>query len=194
MMEPQRTDVTELLHRWRGGDQDALDRLLPLVYDELRKLASKYMRAERPDHTLQATALVHEAYVRLAGSDIDWKDRAHFMALSARMMRRILVDHAKAGRRHKRGAGAVKVSLDEVVHVGTEPAPELIELDRALDKLAEVDERKARAVELHFFGGLTYDETAEALGVSPATVARELRMARAWLYNQLGAETAETDA
>src|SRR5690606_19077148 len=137
----------------------------------------------RPDHTLQATALVHEAYVRLAGADIDWKDRAHFMALSARMMRRILVDHAKASRRQKRGAGAVKVSLDEVVSVGAEPPPELLELDRALDKLSEIDERKAKAVELHFFGGLTYDETAEALGVSPATVARELRMARAWLYN-----------
>jgi RNA polymerase sigma factor (TIGR02999 family) len=178
-------DVTQLLVRWRGGDESAHERLMPLVYDELRRLADRYMRAERPDHTLQATALVHEAYVRLVGVDAAWQDRAHFMSLAATMMRRVLVDHARAGRRQKRGGGAAKVSLDDVALLSPEPSAELLDLDDALTRLAAIDERKARAVELHYFGGLTYEETAEVLGISPATVDRDLRMARAWLYREV---------
>ena len=178
-------DITQLLVRWRGGDEAALEQLLPLVYEELRRLAGRYMRAERPDHTLQATALVHEAYVRLVGVEAAWQDRVHFLSLAARLMRRILVDHAKAGRREKRGGGAVKLSLDDVALVASEPSAALLDLDEALTNLASLDERKARAVELHYFGGLTYDETAEVLGVSAATVDRDLRMARAWLYREV---------
>jgi RNA polymerase sigma factor (TIGR02999 family) len=178
-------EITTLLVRWRGGDEAALERLMPLVYDELRRLAERYMRAERPDHTLQATALVHEAYVRLVGVEAAWQDRVHFLSLAARLMRRILVDHAKAARRGKRGGGAVKMSLDDVALVAPEPSSALLDLDEALNGLAALDERKARAVELHYFGGLTYDETAEVLGVSAATVDRDLRMARAWLYREV---------
>ena len=178
-------DVTRLLQDWQSGDESALEQLVPLVYDELRRLAERSMRAERPDHTLQATALVHEAYVRLAGVDAPLEDRIHFLSLAAKMMRRILVDHARSGRRAKRGGGAVKVELDKVALVSPEPSSELIDLDEALTRLAALDERKARAVELHFFGGLTYPETAEVLGVSPATVDRDLRMAKAWLYREV---------
>jgi len=178
-------EVTRLLHRWRSGDDSALEELVPLVYDELRRLAENYMRAERPDHTLQATALVHEAYVRLAGVDAPMEDRTHFLSLAARMMRRILVDHARSGRRARRGGGAAKVALDHAVLVSPEPSSELIVLDEALTRLAAFDERKARAVELHFFGGLTYSEAAEVLGVSSATVDRDLRMAKAWLYREV---------
>lgn len=181
----EKDEITALLVRWRGGDEAAFERLMPLVYDELRRLAERHMRAERPDHTLQATALVHEAYVRLIGIEADWQDRAHFLSLAARLMRRVLVDHAKAAHRQKRGGGAKKLSLDDVALVSPQPSSDLLDLDDALNRLAEIDERKARAVELHYFAGLTYDETAEVLGVSPATVDRDLRMARAWLYAEV---------
>jgi RNA polymerase sigma factor (TIGR02999 family) len=179
--------VTQLLSDWRSGDQQALDQLMPLIYDELRRLAQHYMQSERPDHTLQATALVHEAYLRLVDMDVTWQDRVHFFAVAARLMRRILVDHAKTHRRAKRGSGQ-KITLDEALLVAPEPAPDLVELDDALQRLATFDSRKSQVVELHFFGGLTYDEIAEAVGISPATVHRELRLAKAWLYHELSQE------
>lgn len=180
--------ITQLLIRWRSGDGSALGELTPLVYDQLRRLADRYMRGEHAGHTLQATALVHEAYVRMVDMEVSWEDRAHFFALSARMMRRILVDHAKTLRRAKRGGGAIKVSLDESLLVDSDSVSGLVDLDDALTGLAAFDERKARIVELQYFGGLTYDETAEALGVSAATVDRELRLAKAWLYRELSPE------
>jgi len=178
--------VTALLRRWRGGDQTALDRLVPLVYDELHRLAQGYMRGERPDHTLQATALVNEAYLRLVDAEVDWKDRSHFFAVAATTMRRILVDHARAHGRQKRAG--VKVSLEESLVVAPEREADLVVIDEALTRLATHDERAAKAVELHYFGGLTYAEIAEALGVSEATVDRDLRFAKAWLYREIEAE------
>jgi RNA polymerase sigma factor (TIGR02999 family) len=177
--------VTQLLASWRTGDDTALERLVPLVYDELHALAERHFAAERPGHTLQATALVHEAYLRLVDADLTLDDRAHFLALAARTMRRILVDHARGRRRHKRGGGQVAVTLDEAVAGGSEPNEDVVALDEALQRLAAVDERKARVVELHFFGGLNYDETARALDISPATVDRDLRLAKAWLIREL---------
>jgi RNA polymerase sigma factor (TIGR02999 family) len=177
--------VTQLLQAWRRGDREALDKLTPLVYDELRRLAERAMRGERPDHTLQPTALVHEAYVRLVEANVEWKDRVHFMATAATMMRRILVDHAKSKGRAKRGGGAAKLTLEEAVLVSSEPSEDLVLLDEALSRLADQDERKARVIELKYFGGLNYDETAEALDISASTVDRELRMAKAWLYREL---------
>jgi RNA polymerase sigma factor (TIGR02999 family) len=177
--------VTQLLLEWRRGNHQALDQLMPLVYDELRRLAQHYMRSERPDHTLQATALVNEAYLRLIDSDVSWQDRAHFFAVAARLMRRILVDHAKFHRRSKRGSGAAKVSLDDVLDVTVEPAADVVELDEALQSLEKLDPRKSQIVELHFFGGLGNEEVAEALNISRATVQRELKMAKAWLKHEL---------
>ncbi len=178
-------DVTRLLLRWRRGDDSALEELVPLVYDELRRLAARYLRSERSDHTLQPTALVHEAYARLVGAEVGWNGRVHFFAVAAGMMRRILVDHAKKRHRVKRGAGAARVALDEVVLVTAEPSIELLALDEALQRLEAFDQRKSKIVELHFFGGLTYDETAAALGVSQSTVLRELRLARSWLHREM---------
>lgn len=188
-MADQPTEVSRLLLAWRDGDQAALDRLVPLVYDQLHALARRHLRGERPDHTLQTTALIHEAYLRLVGSDVTWEGHGHFMAVAAQTMRRILVDHARARSRDKRGGGAAVVDLDEVQIGSPEPGPELVALDDALDRLAAFDERKARAVELHYFGGFNYDETAEALGISPATVDRDLRLAKAWLYRDLNDQT-----
>jgi RNA polymerase sigma factor (TIGR02999 family) len=185
MSEADSGDVTRLLLRWRQGDDGALEALVPLVYDELRRLAARYLGAERSDHTLQPTALVHEAYARLVSAKVEWNDRVHFFAVAAGLMRRILVDHAKTRRRVKRGGGAARVSLDEVALVTSEPSVELLALDRALTRMAAFDERKSKVVELHFFGGLTYDETAAALGVSQSTVLRELRLARAWLHREM---------
>ncbi len=176
--------ITQLLHRWREGNQQALDELMPLVYDELRRLAGHYLKSERPSHTLQATALVNEAYIRLVDVDVPWKDRAHFFAVAARLLRRILVDHAKSHRRAKRGGQQIRVTLGEYL-ASSQPGKEIIALDDALKSLGEFDERKSQIVELHFFGGLTYDEMAEALSVSPTTVHRELRLAKAWLYHEL---------
>lgn len=191
MPDPPQSEVSQLLLAWRHGDSGALDRLLPLVYDELRALARRHMVGERPDHTLQTTALVHEAYLRLCGADVTWEGRVHFLAVAAQVMRRVLVDHARARRRAKRGGGAAPVTLDEALVVSPEPAPDLVALDEGIARLSALDERKARVVELHYFGGLTYDETAAALGVSAATVDRELRLAKAWLYRELRPEPRE---
>ena len=182
---PDRESVTALLSAWRQGDHVARDRLLAIVYDELHRQARHVMRGDGPGHTLQTTALVHEAYLRLVHADVPWEDRAHFYAVAARTMRRILVDHARSKRREKRGGGIVEVTLEESAVIDPQRPPDLEALDEALERLGEIDERKARAVELHYFGGLSYDETARVLDVSPATVHRDLRMAKAWLYQQL---------
>ena len=185
-VSPDRQAVTQLLRQWSGGNKQALDELMPFVYEQLRKLASNCLRAERPDHTLRATALVHEAYARLVASDVEWEDRVHFFAVSARLLRRILVDYAKSRNRHKRGGEYQKIPLDEAVLVGPESDKNLVELDEALRRLAAQDERKSELIELLFFGGLTYDEAAAVLKISPATVHRELTLAKAWLYRELG--------
>jgi RNA polymerase sigma factor (TIGR02999 family) len=183
MADPR--SVTGLLLAWRAGDQAALDQLIPVVYEELHRLARGYMGGERPDHTLQATALVNEAYLRLVDAEVDWKDRAHFFAVAATTMRRILVDHARAQGRKKRAG--VKVSLEESVLVAPDREADLVVIDEALIRLAGHDERAAKAVELHYFGGLTYDEIAQALDISPATVDRDLRFAKSWLYREIEA-------
>ena len=180
------TNVTSLLRDWRTtGDDDALRALTPLVYDELHRIAERYMHSERSGHTLQATALVNEAFVRMADSDVPWVDRAHFFALAARTMRRILTDYARARLSAKRGAGAAAITLHEGLVPGDDTG-RLLDIDEALDKLGEIDARKSDILVLHYFGGLTYEETAEALGVSPATVDRDLRLAKAWLASELG--------
>jgi RNA polymerase sigma factor (TIGR02999 family) len=179
------SEVTQLLFEWRQGDAEALDRLVPLVYAELRRVASRQLRSERSDHTLQPTALVHEAYARLVDAEVAWTDRTHFFAIAARTMRRVLVDHARGLQREKRGGGAVRVTLDENLEVEAGTPDEMLALDAALDRLQEIDARKADVVQLHYFGGLTYDQIAEALGISAATVDRDLRMAKAWLHAEL---------
>ena len=182
-------DVSVLLRAWSGGDQSALENLTPIVYSELHRLARRYMRRERPGHSLQATALVNEAYMRLVGyTRIRWQDRAHFFAVAAQVMRRILVEHA---RRHnlKRGGDVPHVSLDEAVLVGADDDVDLVALDDAMTALARLDPRKAQVVEMRFFGGLGVDETAEVLGVSPVTVKRDWRAAKAWLYRELAGGT-----
>jgi RNA polymerase sigma factor (TIGR02999 family) len=184
-MSPERQDVTRLLHQWRGGNPEALDQLVPIVYDELRRLAGRCLQSERPGHTLRATALVHEAYMRLMDADIGWQDRAHFYAVAARIVRRILVEYARAHCRQKRGGGEEKIPLDDVVIVGPQAASTVLELDEALQRLAALDERKSEIIQLLFFGGLTYEETAAALDISPATVHRELKLAKAWLHREL---------
>lgn len=184
-MPPDQQLVTQLLQQWGSGNKAALDELMPVVYEQLRKLAGRCLRAERPDHTLRATALVNEAYLRLVDADVAWQDRVHFFAVSARLLRRILVDHAKAHNRDKRGGGAEKISLDEAVLIGPQATGGIVELDEALQRLATHDQRKSELIELLFFGGLTYDETAAALNISPATVHRELKMAKAWLHREL---------
>jgi len=183
---PDEKPVTQLLHLWREGDESAARELVPLVYEQLRDVAARLMRAERPGHTLSPTALVHEAYVRLAGSDIPWQDRAHFFALSATLMRRILVDHARERSRHKRGGGVAPVSLEEAVVVSAEPDERLILIDEALTKLSAIEPRKSRIVELVFFGGLTFDETAQVMELSPATLHREMKFAKAWILREVG--------
>jgi RNA polymerase sigma factor (TIGR02999 family) len=176
--------VTQLLRKSRQGDQEATNRLIPVVYNHLHALASRYMRRERPDHTLSATALLNEAYLKLAGSDIEWQDRSHFFVIASRIMRQVLVDHAKARNRMKRGAGGHKVALDEIDLPGP-PAGNILELDEALTRFARQDERKARLIELLYFGGLTYQEAALALGVSEVTVHRDVKIAKAWLRKAL---------
>jgi RNA polymerase sigma factor (TIGR02999 family) len=182
---PDRQLVTQLLQQWGAGDKQALDQLMPIVYDQLHKLASNCLRSGRPDHTLRATALVHEAYLRLVQADVDWQDRVHFYAVSARILRRILVDHAKSRNRHKRGGEYQQIPLEEAVVVGPEADRGMVELDEALQRLANQDRRKSDLIELLFFGGLTYDEAAAALKISPATVHRELTLAKAWLNLEL---------
>ncbi|MEW8558336.1 MAG: sigma-70 family RNA polymerase sigma factor [Candidatus Thiodiazotropha sp.] len=185
-MSENENEVTQLLAVVREGDQGAQDRLLSRVYDELRRLAASHMRRERSDHTLQATALVNEAYLRLAGAESKARDRVHFFALAAQTMRRILVDHARAKKRGKRGGGLQQTTLDGSVYVGDDNQDAVIELDDALQRLAEFDERGARAVELMFFGGLTYDEAGEVLGISKTTLFEEIKLAKAWLAKEMG--------
>ena len=180
-------EITDLLRRWRDGDDSALDTLMPMVQDELKRIARRHLRSERTDHTLQSTALINEAYLRLVGAEIDWRDRAHFYAVAARMMRRILVDYARGEKRAKRGGGRTRLSIDELTEPATRAEIALLDLEDALLRLAEFDERKSLALELTYFGGLTYEETAAALRVSEATVHRELRLARAWLHRELSA-------
>ncbi|HTY42634.1 MAG TPA: sigma-70 family RNA polymerase sigma factor [Thermoanaerobaculia bacterium] len=183
---PSAGDVTALLKQWSAGDAVAFERLVPLVHAELRRLAHREMGRERAGHTLQTTALVNEAYLRLVDSSrVRWQDRAHFFAMSAQLMRRILVDHARARRARKRGGGARQVELDEALVVSPERGSDLVALDDALQALAVVDARKAQVVELRYFGGLSANESAEALGVSPETVLRDWRLAKAWLLREL---------
>lgn len=179
-------EITEKLIAWSNGDEAARDALIPAVYQELRRMADYYLRGENAGHSLQPTALVHEAYLRLIDqTKVEWQNRAHFFGVAAQMMRRILVDHAKTKHRVKRGGTAPKVSLDETVNLSSERAAELVALDDALKVLDELDERKSRIVELRYFGGLTVDETAQVLGVSDKTVMRDWNLAKAWLYQQL---------
>jgi len=179
-------EVTDLLLSWRQGDAAALDRLIPVVYDELRRVARRRLRHESPGHALQSTALVHEVYLRLVDVDrMTVKNRAHFFALAATLMRQILVDHARRQHADKRGGRATIVSLDGVLPVAKPSSVDVLALDQALGVLSSIDDRQCRVVELRFFAGLNIDETAEALGVSPATVEREWALAKAWLYRQL---------
>ena len=178
--------VTELLVQWSHGDDAALAELTPLVYEELRRLAHHYMEAQRPNHTLQTTALVNEVYLRLADqTNPRWQNRAHFFAVAARAMRQILVSYARSQQAQKRGGGAVKIELDEAAILSPEQSKEIVELHEALERLAALDSRKAQVVELKYFGGLNYDEMAEVLKISPVTVRRDWRIAKAWLYTQL---------
>ena len=193
MTAPDTANITVLLRAWRDGDRSALDRLTPLLYGELRRLASRFMQQERPEHTLQATALVSEAYMRLVDiRAIDWQDRAHFMAVAAQTMRRVLVDAARTRAAEKRGGGmrrldpgASGVDLDGLPAPGTDRALEICALDDALDALARMDPRRTQVIELRFFGGLTVEETAEVLQISPQSVLRDWKLARAWLLREL---------
>ncbi len=179
-------EVTSLLHAWRGGDQGALDKLMPLVYGELHRLAHRYMLRERVGHTLQTTAVVNEAYLRLIDAQqVEWKDRAHFFAISANLMRRILVEFARSRGRNKRGGDVRKVELDEALVISPQRGTDLVALDDALSALETMDERKAKVIELRFFGGLSVEETAEVLNVSPDTVMRDWRLAKVWLWREL---------
>jgi RNA polymerase sigma-70 factor (ECF subfamily) len=181
--------VTNLLVEWKQGNKAAMDLLTPLVYNELRRLAERYLRNERSAATLQPTALVHEAYLRLVAQSMpDWESRAHFFGVAAHLMRQILVDHARKYRSAKRGGGVEKMSIDEIVGLGADKPGDIIALDDALKALAEIDERKSKVIELRFFGGLSVEETAVALGLSAATIGREQRLAEAWLHRELSNE------
>jgi RNA polymerase sigma factor (TIGR02999 family) len=179
-------NVTQLLIAWNGGDKQALDKLLPVVYDELRRQAARYLRRERPGHTLQTTALIHEAYLRLIDQkSVQWQNRAQFFGIAAQMMRRILVDHARTKHRAKRGGSAVRVSLTDATSVTKDSDLDLVELDEALNRLAEIDPQQSKIVELRFFSGLNVEETAAALQISPATVKRDWKVAKAWLHREI---------
>ncbi len=180
-------NITRMLKDWSGGNREALDELLPFVYTELHRQASRYLRRERHDHTLQTTALINEAYMKLIDqSEVEWQNRAHFFAIAAQTMRRILVDYARTRKREKRGGDDVKLQLDDAINVSTkEKSIDLVALDEALNRLAEFDERQAKVVELRYFSGMTEEETAEVLSISPATVRRDWNMAKAWLFHQL---------
>ena len=180
--------VTDLLNAWTAGDQQALDRLMPVVYDELHRQASRYLRHEIPGHTLQTTALVHETYLRLVDQrDMHWQNRAQFFGIAAQLMRRILVDHARAKRRDKRGGGGLRMTLNEATTLVKRRSVDLIALDEALNRLAEIDVQQSKIVELRFFSGLNVTETADVLHISPATVKRDWSVARAWLYREIAA-------
>ena len=193
MMDPARSphEITQLLAEWSNGNQTALDKLYPLVYDELHRMANRYMKRERKDHTLQTTALINEAYVRLVEQkDVHWENRAHFFAISAQIMRRILIDHARRHAFAKRGGGAQKVSLDETAIVASGPASNILLLDEALNRLTQMDPRRGQVVELRYFGGLNNEEIAGVLKISENTVTRDWNMARAWLYQELSGSVA----
>jgi RNA polymerase sigma-70 factor (ECF subfamily) len=179
-------NVTQLLIGWSKGDKEALDALLPLVYEELRQQASRYLRRERVGHTLQTTALIHEAYLKLVDQkNVHWQNRAHFFGIAAQLMRRILVDHARSKKRAKRGGSDIRVSFNEANAFAPGQDLDIVALDEALARLAEVDEQQSRIVELRFFSGLTVEETAEVLSISPATVKRDWSMAKAWLHREI---------
>ncbi len=180
-------EITQMLQKWSNGDDEALDELMPLVYEELRRQAARYLRSERPNHTLQTTALIHEAYLRLIDqNNTQFNSRAHFFAISAKVMRRILVDHARARTRNKRGGMVENLQLDEAMLVPMETQDvNLVALDEALNRLKKLDERQARIVELRYFGGMTLEQTAEALKVSRSTVAQNWTLAKAWLHREL---------
>lgn len=178
--------VTQLLIDWRNGDRDALDQLMPLVYDELRRIAKRSRRAHPSGNTLQTTDLINEAYLKLAGkSGIDWQDRVHFFAVAARVMRYLLIDNARAKQSAKRGGGAAQISLNEVALISPERSREILALDEALERLAAMDERKSRIIEMRYFAGMNIEEVAEVLNVSEVTVKREWTRAKAWLYREL---------
>jgi RNA polymerase sigma factor (TIGR02999 family) len=180
-------DVTQLLQNWRSGDKAALEKLTPLVYDELRRLANHYLRAERKDHTLQGTALVHEAYMKMVGyTELDWQSRAHFFGVAARIMRQILIDHARKRAAGRRGGGKPDLPLEEAVVFSEERAESLVALDDALEQLAAFDQLKGRIIELRYFGGLSIEEISEVEALSISTVRRHMRMAEAWLHRELG--------
>jgi RNA polymerase sigma factor (TIGR02999 family) len=186
-MSANSSEISLLLDQYRDGHAEAFEKLMGLVYDDLRRLAAWQMQTERPEHTLQPTALVHEAYLKLAGQNpVDWQNKAHFFALATQVMRHILVDHARTKQRDKRGGGQVIVALDEALKSSHPGEPDLVELDEALSVLAEQDPRKSRIVELRYFGGLSIEETADVLEISPTTVRREWTLAKAWLRRQLG--------
>jgi RNA polymerase sigma factor (TIGR02999 family) len=183
-------NITELLVGYGRGDKEALDKLMPVVYDELRRQAARYLRREQAGHTLQTTALIHEAYVRLVDQrNVQWQNRAHFFGIAAQMMRRILVDHARTKKRAKRGGSDVKVSLADATVAVKGQDLDVVALDEALTRLAEIDEQQSRVVELRFFSGLTVEETAEVMGISAATVKRDWSMAKAWLHRELSGQS-----
>lgn len=185
MSEPAPDEITRLLNQWSGGDDEALPKLLERVYPELRKIAASRLRGERPDHTLQATSVVHEVYLRLHGAEPEWQNRTHFYAVAARVVRAVLVDHARARRRIKRGSGAVGVELTESAASVAAPSVDLLDLDRALKELEAIDAERARIVEMRHFAGLSIEETAEALGISPSTVKRGWLAAKTWIRHRL---------
>ncbi len=185
MTSSPRDDVSQLLLAWKRGDSEAVDRLMPILYEELRRLARHHLRGESTGHTLQTTALVHEAYLRLVGSDVAWEGRGHFFAVAAQVMRRVLVDHARGRGRAKRGGGIIAVGLQEDLAAAPGRPADLLDLDEALERLSALDQRKAQCIDMLYFGGLNYDEIAAVLEVSPATIHRDLRLARAWLYREL---------
>ncbi len=182
-------NITDLLVSYGRGDKESLDKLMPVVYDELRRQAARYLRREQAGHTLQTTALIHEAYMRLVDQrNVQWQNRAHFFGIAAQMMRRILVDHARTKKRAKRGGSNIKVSLDDATVAVKGQDLDVVALDEALNRLAKIDEQQSRVVELRFFSGLTVEETAEVMGISPATVKRDWSMAKAWLHRELSGD------
>jgi RNA polymerase sigma factor (TIGR02999 family) len=185
MNEAHNGEITQLLVAWSHGEETALEMLTPIIYGELRRLAQSYMRQERADHTLQSTAVVHEAFIRLIDQNVEWKSRAHFFAIAAKMMRRILVDHARARSTSKRGVGMARVDVEEQAIESQERSVDLLALDEALEHLARIDPQRSRIVELRYFGGLSNEESANVLGISPATVQRQWSGAKAWLYREL---------
>ncbi|HLJ47748.1 MAG TPA: sigma-70 family RNA polymerase sigma factor [Bryobacteraceae bacterium] len=190
-MENPDPAITRLLRSWGSGDASAGEELMPLVYDRLRSLAASHLRHERPGHTLAATALVNEAYLKIADASIDYQDRVHFFAVASTAMRRVLVDYAKHHKRQRRGGGVARADFDEALAVSANPDASILEIDEALTELAKVDPRKVRIVELTYFGGLSNTETAKILGLSEPTIKRELRMARAWIKDSLQSQNGE---